>query len=98
MWFIPLNVHINNAEEIMSGTINLKLKIWRQKDGNSRGSFEIYDMQGVSTHMSFLEMLDVLNDKLIRAGKEPVAFDHDCREGSCGMCSMYINGRAHVPL
>lgn len=82
----------------MADTINLKLKIWRQKDGKSQGKFEIYDMPGVSTHMSFLEMLDVLNDRLIREGKEPVAFDHDCREGICGMCSMYINGRAHGPL
>src|SRR4051812_8768030 len=78
-------------------TINLKLKIWRQKNASTKGSFEIYDMPGVSTHMSFLEMLDVLNDQLIRDGKEPVAFDHDCREGICGMCSMYINGKAHGP-
>ncbi len=82
----------------MSETINLKLKIWRQKNATTAGRFEIYDMQGVSTHMSFLEMMDVLNEKLIREGKEPVAFDHDCREGICGMCSMYINGRAHGPL
>lgn len=79
-------------------TINLKLKIWRQKNATTKGQFENYDMPGVSTHMSFLEMLDVLNDRLIREGKEPVAFDHDCREGICGMCSMYINGRAHGPL
>jgi len=79
-------------------TINLKLKIWRQKNASIAGRFEIYDMQGVSTHMSFLEMLDVLNERLIRESKEPVAFDHDCREGICGMCSMYINGRAHGPL
>ncbi len=82
----------------MSETINLKLKIWRQKNASTAGRFEFYDMQGVSTHMSFLEMLDVLNEKLIREGKEPVAFDHDCREGICGMCSMYINGRAHGML
>ncbi|MFN8165771.1 MAG: succinate dehydrogenase/fumarate reductase iron-sulfur subunit [Bacteroidia bacterium] len=79
-------------------TINLKLKIWRQKNTAASGRFEIYDMPGVNTHMSFLEMLDVLNDRLIRDGKEPVAFDHDCREGICGMCSMFINGRAHGPL
>jgi succinate dehydrogenase / fumarate reductase iron-sulfur subunit len=79
-------------------TINLKLKIWRQKNASTSGRFEIFDMPGVSTHMSFLEMLDVLNERLIRDGKEPVAFDHDCREGICGMCSMYINGRAHGPL
>jgi succinate dehydrogenase / fumarate reductase, iron-sulfur subunit len=79
----------------MADTINLKLKIWRQRNNNATGKFEIYDMPGVSTHMSFLEMLDVLNDRLVREGKDPVAFDHDCREGICGMCSMYINGRAH---
>src|SRR4051812_32860700 len=79
-------------------TINLKLKIWRQKNGKSAGHFQTYDMPGVSTHMSFLEMMDILNDRLIRDDKEPVAFDHDCREGICGMCSMYINGRAHGPL
>ncbi|MCC7233453.1 MAG: succinate dehydrogenase/fumarate reductase iron-sulfur subunit [Bacteroidia bacterium] len=82
----------------MSETINLKLKVWRQKNTSAKGRFEIYDMPGVSTHMSFLEMMDVLNDKLIRGGQEPVAFDHDCREGICGMCSMFINGRAHGPL
>jgi len=82
----------------MAETINLKLKIWRQKNHSDRGTFELYDMPGVSTHMSFLEMMDVLNDRLIREGKDPVAFDHDCREGICGMCSMYINGRAHGPL
>ncbi|HRS39975.1 MAG TPA: succinate dehydrogenase/fumarate reductase iron-sulfur subunit [Bacteroidia bacterium] len=82
----------------MAETINLKLKIWRQKNTADRGTFELYDMPGVSTHMSFLEMMDVLNDRLIREGKDPVAFDHDCREGICGMCSMYINGRAHGPL
>ncbi len=79
-------------------SINLKLKIWRQKNAKSTGRFEIYDMPGVNTHMSFLEMMDVLNDRLIREGKDPVAFDHDCREGICGMCSMFINGRAHGPM
>jgi succinate dehydrogenase / fumarate reductase iron-sulfur subunit len=82
----------------MAESINLKLKVWRQKNAKDNGHFEMYDMPGVSTHMSFLEMMDVLNDRLIRDGKEPVAFDHDCREGICGMCSMYINGRAHGPL
>ncbi len=82
----------------MSETINLKLRIWRQKNSSDKGRFEIYDMPGVSTHMSFLEMMDVLNDRLIKEEKDPVAFDHDCREGICGMCSMYINGRAHGPL
>lgn len=79
----------------MAETINLKLKIWRQRNSTDTGHFEMYDMPGVNTHMSFLEMMDVLNDRLIREGKDPVAFDHDCREGICGMCSMYINGRAH---
>ena len=79
----------------MTETINLKLKIWRQRNSADAGHFEMYDMPGVNTHMSFLEMMDVLNDRLIREGKDPVAFDHDCREGICGMCSMYINGRAH---
>lgn len=82
----------------MAETINLTLKIWRQKDAKSSGNFETYKLDGVSTHMSFLEMMDVLNEKLTREGKEPVAFDHDCREGICGMCSMYINGRAHGPM
>ena len=79
-------------------SINLKLKIWRQKNAKATGRFEMYDMPSVNTHMSFLEMMDVLNDRLIREGKEPVAFDHDCREGICGMCSMFINGRAHGPM
>lgn len=82
----------------MAETINLKLKIWRQKNAKDPGHFEMYDMPGVNTHMSFLEMFDVLNDRLVREGKEPVAFDHDCREGICGMCSMFISGRAHGPL
>ncbi len=82
----------------MSETINLTLKVWRQADAGSEGRFVIYDMQGVSTHMSFLEMMDVLNERLIKKGEEPVAFDHDCREGICGMCSMFINGRAHGPM
>lgn len=82
----------------MSETINLTLKIWRQKNASSEGKFVSYEMKGVSTHMSFLEMLDVLNEQLIAKGEEPVAFDHDCREGICGTCSMYINGRAHGVL
>jgi succinate dehydrogenase / fumarate reductase, iron-sulfur subunit len=82
----------------MAESINLKLKIWRQKNASDKGHFETYDVPGVSTHMSFLEMMDVLNDRLIKEGKDPIAFDHDCREGICGMCSMYINGRAHGPL
>ncbi len=81
----------------MSETINLTLKIWRQKDAKSNGKFETYTLKDVSTHMSFLEMIDVLNEQLLKTGGSPVAFDHDCREGICGMCSMYINGRAHGP-
>jgi succinate dehydrogenase / fumarate reductase iron-sulfur subunit len=78
-------------------TINLKLKVWRQRNASDAGRFETYDATGISTEMSFLEMFDVLNERLIREGKDPIAFDHDCREGICGMCSMYINGRAHGP-
>ena len=82
----------------MSGNMNITLKVWRQKNKDDRGRFETYPVQGVSPDMSFLEMFDVLNERLISEGKEPVAFDHDCREGICGMCSMYINGRPHGPL
>jgi succinate dehydrogenase / fumarate reductase, iron-sulfur subunit len=78
--------------------LSLTLKIWRQKNATSAGSFETYAMKDVSTHMSFLEMLDVLNETLITQGKDPVAFDHDCREGICGTCGMMINGRPHGPM
>ena len=78
-------------------TINLKLKVWKQKNSNTAGRFETYEAKNISTEMSFLEMFDVLNEELIKEGKEPIAFDHDCREGICGMCSMYINGRPHGP-
>jgi len=78
--------------------LSLTLKIWRQKNAASTGAFETYAMKDVSTHMSFLEMLDVLNEKLITEGKDPVAFDHDCREGICGTCGMMINGRPHGPM
>ncbi len=82
----------------MSGKgMNLTLKIWRQKDKQSKGKMETYQLADISEHMSFLEMLDVLNEQLINKGEEPVAFDHDCREGICGMCSLYINGEAHGP-
>ena len=83
----------------MSGNkgMNLTLKIWRQKNSDSKGSMETYQVSDISEHMSFLEMLDVLNEQLIGQGKEPIAFDHDCREGICGMCSLYINGEAHGP-
>ena len=77
--------------------MNLTLKVWRQQNANSNGSFETYPVKGISSEMSFLEMFDVLNEELIREGKEPIAFDDDCREGICGMCSMYINGQAHGP-
>ena len=77
--------------------ININLKIWRQKNASSKGSMETYKLDNVSTASSFLEMLDQLNEQLINERKEPVAFDHDCREGICGMCSLYINGRAHGP-
>ena len=77
--------------------LNLTLKVWRQKGKKDKGGFETYKLKGVSTHASFLEMMDVLNEQLINENKEPVAFDHDCREGICGMCSMNINGRAHGP-
>jgi succinate dehydrogenase / fumarate reductase iron-sulfur subunit len=73
------------------------LKIWRQKNTNTAGKFVDYQISDVNSDMSFLEMMDVLNDELVRKGDEPVVFDHDCREGICGMCSMYINGRAHGP-
>jgi len=73
------------------------LKIWRQKDAKTKGKFETYSIDGISADTSFLEMLDIFNDQQITGGKEPVAFDHDCREGICGMCSMHINGRAHGP-
>lgn len=77
--------------------MNIKLKIWRQSSTDSKGGFKTYDLPDVSPDMSFLEMLDVLNDNLERKGEEPVHFDHDCREGICGMCSLYINGRPHGP-
>ncbi|MCC6886091.1 MAG: succinate dehydrogenase/fumarate reductase iron-sulfur subunit [Ignavibacteriales bacterium] len=77
--------------------MNLSLKIWRQADKNSAGEFKDYTVNNVSPDMSFLEMLDVLNEELIIKGEEPVAFDHDCREGICGSCSLYINGRPHGP-
>ena len=77
--------------------MNLTLKIWRQKDAKSKGQMVEYKVSNISDHMSFLEMLDILNEQLIEKGEEPVAFDHDCREGICGMCSLFINGEAHGP-
>ena len=83
----------------MSGSddkvLNLKLKVWKQKGPDAKGHFMEYEAKNISTHMSFLEMLDVMNEDLIKKGKEPVEFDHDCREGICGMCSLVINGAAH---
>jgi len=73
------------------------LKIWRQKNANADGKFVDYSIDNIKSDMSFLEMIDVLNEQIIRKGEVPVQFDHDCREGICGMCSMYINGRAHGP-
>ena len=77
--------------------MNFTLKIWRQKNAKAKGRFETYHVENISPDTSFLEMLDILNQSLIREGKDPVAFDHDCREGICGTCSLYINGRAHGP-
>ena len=77
--------------------INIKVKVWRQKDAKSAGNFETYAVNNVSTEASFLEMMDILNEQLMKEQKDPVAFDHDCREGICGACSMVINGRAHRP-
>jgi succinate dehydrogenase / fumarate reductase iron-sulfur subunit len=78
-------------------SMNLKLKVWKQKNAASKGRFETYEVKDISSEMSFLEMFDVLNERLINEGKEPITFDHDCREGICGACSMYINGRPHGP-
>ena len=77
--------------------ISLNLKVWRQKSSANQGQFVTYKVDDISTEMSFLEMLDVLNEKLIRDGEDPITFDHDCREGICGACSMHINGRPHGP-
>lgn len=77
--------------------MNLTLKIWRQKNKDTKGNFENYKVSSISSEMSFLEMIDVLNEQLITEGKDPIAFDHDCREGICGSCSMYINGKPHGP-
>ena len=81
----------------MSGQLHLTLKVWRQAGPHASGAFETYDVPGVSTDMSFLEMLDLVNERLQAGGSEPIAFDHDCREGICGMCGLMINGKAHGP-
>lgn len=81
----------------MDKTINITLKVWRQRGPKESGSFETFKLNDISVDSSFLEMLDILNETLIREGKEPIVFDHDCREGICGMCSLYINGHPHGP-
>lgn len=82
----------------MDKTINITLKVWRQRGPKVKGAFQTYQLEGVSVDSSFLEMLDILNEKIINEGKEePIVFDHDCREGICGMCSLYINGHPHGP-
>ena len=78
--------------------MNLNLKVWRQNSPEDKWKMVDYQLEGISEHMSFLEMMDVLNGKLIDSGERPVAFDHDCREGICGSCSMFINGEAHGPV
>ncbi len=80
-----------------SKNININVKVWRQQDAKSKGKFESYPLSNISTDSSFLEMMDVLNEKLVTENQEPIAFDHDCREGICGMCSLFINGHAHGP-
>ena len=80
-----------------NGNMNLTLKVWRQSSNTAAGKMENYQLGGVSPDMSFLEMIDKLNDQIIRKGEDAIAFDHDCREGICGMCSMFINGEAHGP-
>lgn len=81
-----------------TGNMTINLKVWKQKNAKTSGNLETYKVDHVSPDMSFLEMFDVLNEKLVQDNKEPIAFDHDCREGICGMCSMYINGQPHGPL
>src|SRR5574344_1472133 len=81
----------------MDNNISFTLKIWRQRGPKEKGCFKTYPMKDIPTDTSFLEMLDILNEDLINKGEEPIVFDHDCREGICGMCSLYINGHAHGP-
>ncbi len=78
--------------------MNLTLKVWRQKGPSAKGEMKSYPVSDVSSDMSFLEMLDVLNEELVEKGEEPIAFDHDCREGICGSCSLFINGEPHGPM
>jgi succinate dehydrogenase / fumarate reductase iron-sulfur subunit len=79
----------------VEGTIDIVVHVWRQANQNAQGRLVRYEVKAVSTHASFLEMLDILNEQLVARGEEPIAFDHDCREGICGMCSLMINGRPH---
>jgi len=82
----------------MDQKINLTLKVWRQKNARDSGHFETFQADNIDTAMSFLEMIDVVNEQLTKEGKEPIAFDHDCREGICGMCGAVVNGKPHGPL
>jgi len=82
----------------MAKNMNLQLKVWRQKNKDDKGRFQIYEARNISPDMSFLEMVDVVNEELIKKGDDPIAIDHDCREGICGSCGVYINGRPHGPL
>jgi len=77
--------------------MTLTLNVWRQKDANDKGGFKTYTAKNINTHMSFLEMLDVVNEDLVHKGEDPIEFEHDCREGICGSCGLYVNGRAHGP-
>ena len=81
----------------MENSISVKLKVWRQAGPKEKGGFVTYELQDIPTDTSFLETLDILNEQLVEKGEEPIAFDHDCREGICGMCSLYINGHPHGP-
>jgi len=81
----------------MEKNISFKLKVWRQRGPKEKGQFKVYEMKDIPTDTSFLEMLDILNEQLVNQGEEPVVFDHDCREGICGMCSLYVNGHPHGP-
>src|SRR5262245_18887766 len=83
--------------EISGAAVNLTLRVWRQKNATTQGQFVTYEAKDISPEMSFLEMLDIVNEDLMRRGEEPIAFDHDCREGICGSCGLVINGRAHGP-
>ena len=81
----------------MDKDINITIKVWRQKGPKEKGQFETYQLKNINQSVSFLEMLDILNEQLVNEGKEPIVFDHDCREGICGMCSLYVNGHPHGP-